>query len=99
MDVYTYLYPCTPVLQKQWGLDRDDRALQGSQQAVQDSQDCADRGALTSGLDRELLAAAVHHAQLPIAEMSRSLSMQPYTVDTIRTEARSQSYSGHVDRP
>ena len=55
MDVYTHLYPCTPLLQKQWGLDRDDRALQGSQQAVQDSQDCADRGASTFGLDKELL--------------------------------------------
>ena len=69
MDVYTHLYPCTPVLQKQWGLDRDDRALQGSQQAVQDSQDCADRGASTSGLDKELLREqpAIQHPPLSIA--------------------------------
>lgn len=29
----------------EWGFDRDDRALQGMAQAVQDLQDCDDRGA------------------------------------------------------
>ena len=32
----------------EWGFDRDDRALQGRAQAVQDLQDCDDRGASTS---------------------------------------------------